>query len=507
MQSALKPSIQKQLVIMPLLFAVLILIAQWNYLLFHTLAELISIVVAGLIYVLGTQTHEYSRDNFLLSLGSGYLFIAILNIFHTLTYFGMGVFPDQSANVATQFWLAYRLLTAITLLIAPIYSRREIPLTLTLVGYIFWTGLSIASILWLGIFPASFVTGEGLTLFKIYTEYLIIILLLLAGLNLRTHKTFIHNPIYHTLLLAIGLNIVADFSFTLYSNVYGFANLLGHLFEITSLYFIYRGIVSRGLKAPYQTIFKKLTESNAELKQANRYKSDFLAGMGHEMRTPLTAVIAFGEDLLQEKVGVLNETQKEHVRDILTNGRHLLIQINDLLDFSKIDSSKMSLELTEVEAAPLIIEQVNLLRAVALRKDIEVHLELDNDCFIIADEAKVRQVIRNLLSNAIKFTTKGEALFIRLRKTTYPVKGVTFEFQDCGIGIPLKEHEKVFDAFYQIDSRPNKKYAGTGLGLALVKKIVELHKGKIWLESKEGRGTTFYVFLAAHPNFDTTLKQ
>lgn len=487
---------------------ILFIIGLSNYLLFHTVTELISIVVAFLIYVLGTKTYDYSKDNFLFFLGMGYLFLAVLNIFHTLTYYGMGVFPGLSADVPTQFWLALRFLNALVLFFAPFFSLRPLPPKIFLLsGFTLWTGLSVIAILWLRIFPESYIGGMGLTRFKVYSEYLIILIFCFALINLYFHKEYLHQNIYQTLLGSLVLSIIIDFLFTLYSDVYGEFNLLGHLFEILSIYLIYKGIVFKGLRAPFETIFLRLTESNQELKQANRYKSDFLAGMGHEMRTPLTAILAFSEDLLQEKVGKLNEVQKEHIQDILTNGKSLLIQINDLLDFSKIESGKMSLELTEVDVCQLILNEAHLLRAITQRKGIEIITQLEQGSFIIADEYKVQQVVRNLLSNALKFSPAGKQVHIRLKKTLLPVEGVHIEFEDYGIGIPLAQQKKVFDAFYQADSGQIKKYGGTGLGLALVEKIIHLHHGQIWLESEEGFGTTFYVFLPSYPDLDRNLKQ
>ena len=222
---------------------------------------------------------------------------------------------------------------------------------------------------------------------------------------------------------------------------------------------------------------------------ATEHKSEFLAGMSHELRTPLNAVIGFSEVLLAKMFGELNPKQEEYLQDILTSGRHLLALINDILDLAKIESGRMELELTTFDLPTLLRDTLTMMRERATRKGIETILEIDSqlgDC--MADERKVKQTLLNLLSNALKFTPEGGSILLK----AIPNSGfVEISVTDTGIGIAPDHQEKIFDEFYQAGGNYIGKREGTGLGLALTKKFVELHGGKILVTSKVGRGSTF----------------
>ncbi len=236
-----------------------------------------------------------------------------------------------------------------------------------------------------------------------------------------------------------------------------------------------------------------------KIEKANRAKSEFLANMSHELRTPLNAIIGFA-DVLKDKVcGELNEEQAEFVADIHSSGHHLLQMINDILDISKIETGKLELYYTEI-MAPVTIENVNAtLKGLANKKNLRIDVKLDDDIKTLSvDAVKFKQVLYNLLSNAIKFTPNGGNITISARLIVEQdllkpgVHFVEFCVTDNGVGIAPEDHEKVFAEFVQIDSSYSKKHEGTGLGLALTKKLVELHGGKIWFESVLSKGTSFY---------------
>jgi signal transduction histidine kinase len=210
--------------------------------------------------------------------------------------------------------------------------------------------------------------------------------------------------------------------------------------------------------------------------------------MSHELRTPLNAIIGFSEVLAQGMFGEVNEKQTEYLQDILESGRHLLSLINDILDLSKIEAGRMELELAEFDLSHAIHNALTLVRERAIRHGIALHHVIDAQITNIrADERKVKQVLLNLLSNAIKFTPEGGR--IELRAAT--VDGtVTVSVTDTGVGIAPEDHEAVFEEFRQVGPT-DKKAEGTGLGLALSRKFIELHGGRVWVTSQVGVGSTF----------------
>jgi len=235
-------------------------------------------------------------------------------------------------------------------------------------------------------------------------------------------------------------------------------------------------------------LFREIADKSAQLEAASRHKSEFLANMSHELRTPLNAIIGFSEVLAQGMFGAINEKQTEYLQDILESGRHLLSLINDILDLSKIEAGRMELELTEFDLPQAIQNALTLVRERALRRGIALHHAIDDRIAASrADERKVKQVLLNLLSNAIKFTPEGGRIEVRAA----PADGmVEVSVTDTGVGIAPEDQDAVFEEFRQVGTA-DKKAEGTGLGLALSRKFIELHGGKIHVTSQVGVGSTF----------------
>ncbi len=235
-------------------------------------------------------------------------------------------------------------------------------------------------------------------------------------------------------------------------------------------------------------LFREIEDKSRQLEAASQHKSEFLANMSHELRTPLNAIIGFSEVLSDRMFGELNEKQDEYLKDIYASGTHLLSLINDILDLSKIEAGRMELELTDFDLPTAIENALMLIRERAGRRSIALHTNIDNQLGQIqADERKLRQVVLNLLSNAIKFTPEGG----RIEVSATPKDGlVEVSVSDTGIGIAPGDQEKVFEEFRQVGTAA-KKVEGTGLGLTLCRKFVELHGGRIWVKSDLGAGSTF----------------
>jgi len=235
-------------------------------------------------------------------------------------------------------------------------------------------------------------------------------------------------------------------------------------------------------------LYAEVERKSAELESASRHKSEFLANMSHELRTPLNAIIGFSEVLSERMFGDLNEKQEEYLKDIHDSGTHLLALINDILDLSKIEAGRMELEPTAFHLPTALDNALTLVRERAGRRGIALRMNVHEPVGQVeADERKVRQVVLNLLSNAIKFTPEGG----RIEVAAMPRDGfVEVSVSDTGLGIAPEDQEAIFEEFRQVGTA-EKKAEGTGLGLTLCRKLVDLHGGKIWVKSQVGAGSTF----------------
>jgi GAF domain-containing protein len=235
-------------------------------------------------------------------------------------------------------------------------------------------------------------------------------------------------------------------------------------------------------------LFREIADKSRQLEVASQHKSEFLANMSHELRTPLNAIIGFSEVLNERMFGELNDKQAEYLRDIHASGTHLLSLINDILDLSKVEAGRMELELSDFNLPAAIDSSLTLVRERATRRGIALGSSIhDGIGGMTGDERKIRQVLLNLLSNAIKFTPEGG----RIDVAAVPNDGsVEVSVRDTGVGIAPEDHEAVFEEFRQVGASAAKQ-EGTGLGLALARKFIELHGGKIWVTSQVGAGSTF----------------
>jgi PAS domain S-box-containing protein len=260
-----------------------------------------------------------------------------------------------------------------------------------------------------------------------------------------------------------------------------------------------------------------LLQKNVELEDASRMKSEFLANMSHELRTPLNAIIGFSEVLRDGLVGEMSDQQRRFIGDIFGSGKHLLSLINDILDLSKVEAGKMTIALKKVQVTPLIVDSLSIIREKAAARQIRLDMDVSPDLGAIqADERMVKQIVYNLLSNAVKFSNEGGQVTLRAgcvgradvgrapsawAARSFPLPDNDFtEFleirvTDTGIGISADGLEHLFKPFTQIDSGLARKFEGTGLGLAMVKLLAELHGGAVSVESAEGEGSSFTVWL------------
>ncbi|MCX5828099.1 MAG: ATP-binding protein [Deltaproteobacteria bacterium] len=254
-----------------------------------------------------------------------------------------------------------------------------------------------------------------------------------------------------------------------------------------------------GLKKAHE----ELNELSTELKRTTRVKSEFLANMSHELRTPLNSIIGFSEVLTDGLYGDLNDQQKTYASYIYTSGMHLLSLINDILDLSKIEAEKMELEVSRFPLRTVLDSSIVMLKEKAFKHGIalSVEVEPDVDIHVEADERKIKQILFNLVSNAVKFTPDGGRVTVRARQAAVENgseqrRMLEVCIEDTGIGIKEEDLPRLFGAFTQLHrSVLTKGNGGTGLGLALTKRLVELHHGSIRVESEYGKGSRFYFTL------------
>jgi len=271
------------------------------------------------------------------------------------------------------------------------------------------------------------------------------------------------------------------------------------LMIVASLVYAYL-ILEEQFLNPWEELNRELAAANEKLKEADRLRNEFVATISHELRTPLNSIIGFTKLMLNEIDGPLNEWQRTDLTAIYTSSQHLLSLVNDVLDFSKIAAGKMELHKEMLDFSEIVVGVISTTLALVGDKDIELIEEVEEDLpTVYADRVRIRQVILNLMSNAVKFTEKG-SITLRAKRITEEVESdghrrsmlfILCSVNDTGIGIAEGDVPTVFEEFRQLDSSTSRQAEGTGLGLPISKRLVEMHGGRLWVESKVGVGSTF----------------
>ncbi len=507
-----KPSFYFQffssLLIWAFLFLGLYLASLYSYLLFHGIAEIFSVIIAGGVFALAWNSRRVIANNYLLFLGIALLFVGFLDLIHTLAYKGMGVFPGYGANLPTQLWIAARFLQSLSLLAAPLWSNRRLQPGLVFFGYAAVTVLLLLSIFHWQIFPDCFVEGQGLTAFKKNSEYLISLILLAAMGFLLKRKEEFDPGVLRLLLGTILLSIGSELAFTFYVSVYGLSNLVGHLFKIMAFYCIYKAIIETGLVKPFNLLFwdLKLREKalqkerdtikalNAELRQrvrqleaVNQELEAFSYSASHDLQAPLRAITGFSQALLEDYGHKLDEEGQRFLKIIQESTRKMELLIRSLLSLARLERQEVQVtDIDMAEMANAVFEEQKT-RAGKIPQLVIKPLPPAR-----GDLVMLHQVWANLLANAVKFTQPKDQPAIEVggwsekRQNVYYVK-------DNGIGFDMKYAEQLFESFKRL--HPLEEFEGTGIGLALVKRLINRHGGRVWAEGKVGEGATFYFSL------------
>lgn len=458
----------------------LITVAQFSFLVFHTMAELFAVTVCFTIFALAWFTHRFSQDHFLLYLACGLFWIGGLDIFHALSYRGMGLLPLQEANTATQVWVVARFLQALLLLSAPLAIRRAPDRILLFMNF----GLiAVVVLLWVssGHFPDAFLEGDGLTRFKIGSEYVIMAILAVAGLLMWRHRADIAADARGYMLLAIILAIGTELAFTLYVDVYGISNMVGHILKIFSFWAILQAVAVANLIRPYR-----------ELAASNRAKDDFFASMSHDLRTPLNSILGYADMIRGGVLGPIGHRQyAEYVANIHASGTLLLSLVNDILDLSRLEGGNYPLNIQPLDPGALSGDVLRGFMPAVAARNLNVDVICPGDMpHLLADERAMVQLLNNLLSNAVKFSRDGGEVGIGW--TRQPGSGVALRVSDTGCGIPASQIASIGRPYMQVDPYVTRQH-GSGLGLAIARRIAELHGAVLLIESEVGRGTVVTV--------------
>lgn len=259
-------SYSKDFLIWIVLLALLLLSRVYNYLLFHNIAEIFSIVVACSIFILAWNSREFMNNDFLLFLGTAFLFIAGVDFVHTLAYYGMGVFQGYDRDLPTQLWIIGRYIQALSFLVAPFFFTKRLNFRLVVVVFALVT-LILLALTFSGYFPACFKEGTGLTLFKKMSEYVICMMLLVSIYLLRQKRSALDSGIFFLVIASIAVTIVSEMAFSLYTDVYGISNMIGHYLKIVAFYLIYKAIIEAGLRKPHSLLFRDLKLREQELEK------------------------------------------------------------------------------------------------------------------------------------------------------------------------------------------------------------------------------------------------
>ncbi len=463
----------------------LFIIQSRNYLLFHALTEIFGIVIAFSIFILVWNSRNYLSARYMVILGIAYLFIAFLDLLHTLGYKGMNIFPDYE-YYANQLWVAARMLEALTFIVSLSFVGRRNKIRTSVVFFIYLviTIILIHSIFFSGIFPVCFVEGHGQTSFKLYSEYVIIILLLFSLFTaFRKRRKFIAG-IYRMLNLSIAFTVVSELSFTFYASNYGFSNMLGHFAKIISFYFLYRAVIQKSISEPYLTIFNELNTRKNELERADELKSGLFSVISHDLSGMFGGITGVIQGLDDDYEQMSEPERKEYVGELRMAVDTGAILVSNLLEWSRLEMGGTEIKKENCSLKQMLAESGELLAPYINAKKLDLKITAEPDIELLIERESFMILARNILSNAVKFSYQGGSIEVDARQHE---GSVFLTFRDHGTGMdfdPLKSSRIVHKS-----TRGTGNEKGAGLGLTLIKRHTEKLGGTLSIKTAPGEGT------------------
>lgn len=517
-----------------------------NYLLFHGLVEIFGIVIAFAIFVIAWNSRYIIDNHYLQFVGISFLFVAGFSLLHTLAYKGMGVFPEVGANLATQLWIVTRYLLSFSLFMPLLFISRRFKAGIIFAVYFLIAIFLAVSIFYWNNFPVAYIDDAGLTLFKVASEYIITaVFLMTAGLLVLKRQEF-SSSVFRLLVGALATAAAAELAFTLYVDVYGIANMVGHLLNVVSFYLIYRALIETGFAKPYELLFFYLKQSEVTLtnradelmrvnqkleheiverkqveemlQQAQAKLQDYaqnleqlveertkqlkdkermaaigeIAGMvGHDLRNPLQAVsceIYLTKNQLSMLPSSGQKTKLQaSIEAIEEQTGYMGKIVSDLQTFVKpVQAQKQAVNLKQLF--------VGVLDQVVIPENIQSNLQIKGALTITADPYLLKRVLINLVTNAVQAMPEGGELTIKAQDNA---AGQTLiVVKDTGVGIPKEVKSKIFTPLFTTKAK------GQGFGLAACKRIVESQGGTITFESEADKGTKFIITLPSNTNIE-----
>lgn len=468
--------------------------STYNYLLFHSLAEFFSIVIGCIVFVIGWHSRYYIQNNYLLYISICYLFVAFIDLLHTLSYPGMNIFTDYD-YYANQLWIAARYIEALVLLTGFYFinDKRRVNHNAVLGIMAFITFLVVMSVFVWKIFPVCFIGGEGLTPFKKYSEYIICLILLCSAFLLYRNRHRFTDRVYRYMFYTIIYTILAELAFTFYISNYGISNLMGHYFKLFSFYCIYVSIIVTGLEYPHQTIFKELVDKEKELTEATKTKDQLYSIFMHDIRGPINTLHHF----LHDAKNNIEQYSKDEMAAFAEAGHRSVSGLNTLVNnlhtWIKSQGTNIKPRYSEISINDLIYESIEPVQRTAESKNIAVSVSTLNDIILNTDKDIMKTVLRNIIGNSIKFTKNGGIITINARQSE---ESVIITVRDNGIGISREILDNIFDVKKQFTSKGTEGEQGSGLGLRICYDLLRKMNGSINIDSEKGTGTTVTIVLS-----------
>lgn len=464
-----------------------------DYLIFHSFAEIISVVISFAIFLIMYNARGIVSNNYLRILGMAYLFIAILDVLHTLSYEGMDLFA-AGHFYANQIWIATRFFEAIVMTSGFCFVGKKrvksVNEKLLIAIYSVITLITVLTIFYWHVFPECYIAGVGQTNFKIYSEYVISFIFFMNLLFLIKKKDYFTEKVYNYLKLSFIFYTATELAFTVYVSNYGFANLIGHYFKLLAFYFSYKALVETSIREPYNTIFDELNRKNEHLEELNKTKDRLFSIIGHDLRNPIAGIGSL-LDLISMETGENDYSRISEYTALMKKSASTIIDLLDnLLNWSRNQNNSLHIENKSFSISKLIENNLDFFGSVIKQKNIEmIFSKNETGILVVADEMMITTVLRNLINNAIKFTHRYGRIAVSARQSGDYVE---ISVSDTGVGIKDDDKNKLFNFTTNISTYGTEGEKGTGLGLVLCKDFVNKNDGKIWFESEYGKGTTFY---------------